>query len=574
MEEPRRPVGAGRRRAGAGGGDDYPLYIPNDHTVVAIHISATGTYGVDPNALDPNAQYNVKLRLSTSPSPSAGNSRGWTWNGSSPVMWVQERDPSWNTPPCNFPIVTTDANGQFTGSAGWFYFKFGDTTKSGAYYIIASLEPVGSTGGSTLNGTLAPAVTVIDMASGGFWMHDGVASGVAIGKRAEADLDGSSTVASLQKTETNTCDDDSNDMVDDEDYGPSGKNGDFMLAGPTSQTYDIYLSSHAAWTPGQNVSSSTADVDLAVGATDATAPTAPTGLTAAPLNGGVDLTWTAASDNVTVTGYCVYRWTDPTPIGGSTNYTSLHAKVATVTSGTSYSDTGLTNGTKYFYEVRAFDAATNVGPRAEANAVPQTPTALLFAPPLTTTPAFGVPVNLTGTLTSGGAPLAGQPAALESSADGTSGWTTVNTFPASADGSYAYDVVPEVTTSYRLRFEGAGPYGPSTTAAVTINPGAWVSKPSAPLRLYKGHKFMCSGFLRPHHTAGSRSVRIQCQRRINGTWVLKKTVAPLNHDYSTYTKFSARFSLPTAGRWRLRTLHVADAFNAQATSAWRYRTVR
>jgi hypothetical protein len=347
-----------------GGADDYPIYIPNDHTIVAIHISATGVYGVDPNALLPSTQYNVKLRLNTSPTPSGSSNRGWTYSGSATNKWVQERDPSWNTPPCDFPVVTTDPSGLISGSNGWFYFKFGDTAKSGTYYIIASLQPVGSTGGTTINGTLAPAVTIVDMASSGFWMHNGVATGAGTAKRAEVDLDGTSTVAGLEKTETNLVDDDSNGTFDDEDYGPSGKSGDFLLAGPTSQVFDVYLSSHTAWTPGANVSSGIADVDIAVGATDTTPPTAPSGLTVAPRNAGAYLSWTAATDAVGVTRYSVYRWTDPTPIGGSTNYTSVHAKVASVTSGTTYTDSGLTNGTKYYYEVRAADAATNVGPRS------------------------------------------------------------------------------------------------------------------------------------------------------------------------------------------------------------------
>ena len=99
------------------------------------------------------------------------------------------------------------------------------------------------------------------------------------------------------------------------------------------------------------------DTDIALGATDQTAPSAPGALTVDPMDGGAGVSWGAASDDTGVTAYHVYRWVDaPTGAG----YTPLPEKVATVTSGTSYTDSGLTNGTTYHYLVRAVDAATNV----------------------------------------------------------------------------------------------------------------------------------------------------------------------------------------------------------------------
>ncbi|TYP98798.1 putative secreted protein (Por secretion system target) [Tenacibaculum adriaticum] len=77
---------------------------------------------------------------------------------------------------------------------------------------------------------------------------------------------------------------------------------------------------------------------------DTTAPTAPTNMAATNITQtSANLSWTASSDNLTVTGYDVYR--------GAT-------KVATVTS-TSYSVSGLTASTTYSFSVRAFDAAGN-----------------------------------------------------------------------------------------------------------------------------------------------------------------------------------------------------------------------
>src|SRR5204863_3335628 len=79
-------------------------------------------------------------------------------------------------------------------------------------------------------------------------------------------------------------------------------------------------------------------------AADTTAPSVPTNLSAtAASSSQINLSWTASTDNVGVTGYKVFR-------GG--------AQIATVT-GTTYQNTGLTAGTAYSYTVSAYDAAGN-----------------------------------------------------------------------------------------------------------------------------------------------------------------------------------------------------------------------
>ena len=108
---------------------------------------------------------------------------------------------------------------------------------------------------------------------------------------------------------------------------------------------------------------------------DGTAPTAPTGATANAAGSTINLTWTAASDNIGVTRYNLHR-------GTTTGFTpSLVNRIAQPT-GTSYADNGLAPGT-YFYKLTAEDAAGNVGPvsnTASATVVdttaPTAPTAL------------------------------------------------------------------------------------------------------------------------------------------------------------------------------------------------------
>jgi Zn-dependent metalloprotease/chitodextrinase len=93
-------------------------------------------------------------------------------------------------------------------------------------------------------------------------------------------------------------------------------------------------------------------VTITAGAADTTAPTAPTNLSAsATTTTTTNLSWTASTDNVGVTGYDVYQ--------GST----LKASVT----GTSYTVTGLSASTAYTFSIKAKDAAGNIS--ASSNVV-------------------------------------------------------------------------------------------------------------------------------------------------------------------------------------------------------------
>lgn len=88
-----------------------------------------------------------------------------------------------------------------------------------------------------------------------------------------------------------------------------------------------------------------------------TTPAAPTGLAATAGNASVALSWNASSG---ATSYTLLR---------STTSGSGYASLATI-SGTSYTDTGVSNGTTYYYVVRAANTAGTSGNSAPASAVP------------------------------------------------------------------------------------------------------------------------------------------------------------------------------------------------------------
>jgi chitodextrinase len=92
----------------------------------------------------------------------------------------------------------------------------------------------------------------------------------------------------------------------------------------------------------------------AAGSSSDTSPPSPlVGLSATAVSSSqINLSWSASTDNVGVTGYEVWRCQ-----GASCSTFSL---ITTVT-GTTYSDTGLSASTSYSYKVRAKDAAGNLG---------------------------------------------------------------------------------------------------------------------------------------------------------------------------------------------------------------------
>jgi len=100
--------------------------------------------------------------------------------------------------------------------------------------------------------------------------------------------------------------------------------------------------------PSNNTSDASNTADVTTPSIDTQDPTAPGNLQAsAPSSGRVDLTWDAATDNVNVTAYDVYRNGAGIPI----------ASVAG--DQLSYSDLSVSAATQYSYTVRARDAAGN-----------------------------------------------------------------------------------------------------------------------------------------------------------------------------------------------------------------------
>ena len=132
---------------------------------------------------------------------------------------------------------------------------------------------------------------------------------------------------------------------------------------------------------------SIATFKAASGGGDTTPPSAPSGLTATTVSSSqINLSWTASTDNVGVTGYKVERCQ-------GTSCTTF-AQIGTPST-TTYSDTGLSASTAYRYRVRATDAAGNLSGYsniASATTSPGGDTTPPSAPSNLQTPGIGASV--------------------------------------------------------------------------------------------------------------------------------------------------------------------------------------
>jgi chitodextrinase len=206
---------------------------------------------------------------------------------------------------------------------------------------------------------------------------------------------------------------------------------------------------------------------------DTIPPTAPTGLVATAVSPTqINLSWTASTDNVGVTGYRVERCQ-----GASC---SNFAQIATTTTAT-FSDTGLTGSTSYSYRVRATDAAGNLSTYSTSS-TSATPAPTLTAPASLTATAFSsTQINLSWSASTETGGTISNYLVERCQGIGCSGFaqiatpatTTVNDTGLTASTSY----------SYRVRATDAvGNLSPYSSAATTSTPAATVAVSISPKR--------------------------------------------------------------------------------------------
>jgi len=219
---------------------------------------------------------------------------------------------------------------------------------------------------------------------------------------------------------------------------------DFPLSDGTTYYYVVQA---------QNAAGTSANSSEVSATPQGSAPVAVTGLTATAGGGQVTLRWNGSATGAT--SYNVYR---STTSGGET-------LLASGIIGTSYTDTAVTNGTPYFYEVAAVDGTgcppppsqpltALTGPlSAEVSATPQAPPS---APTGVTATAGTAQITLAWTAVPG----ATNYAIYRST---TSGAEAVS--PLTSVGGTSYVDTAVTSTTYYYKIAAVGNYGASALSA-------------------------------------------------------------------------------------------------------------
>ena len=208
--------------------------------------------------------------------------------------------------------------------------------------------------------------------------------------------------------------------------------------------------------------------------TDAIAPAKITDLTATKGSANseteIDLAWTApATGGAAISGYTLQRK------AGSGSYANVSTSIAA--GATSYSDTGLTVGTTYTYQIRAVNSVGNAEWSNEASATTQAAQVPAAITDLSATSPSSTQVNLTWT-----APAANGAAITSYTLQrkvGSGSYTEVSSTIAASETSYSdTGLTPEVTYTYQIRaVNSVGNAAWSTAASATT---VRVERPSVP----------------------------------------------------------------------------------------------
>jgi chitodextrinase len=238
-------------------------------------------------------------------------------------------------------------------------------------------------------------------------------------------------------------------------------NGNYSLANIPSGGYTVVASKSGyndSSAPVTVTAGNTTTQNFTLTSSDTQAPSVPTNLAATAVSGTqINLTWTASTDNVGVTGYKIYR-------GGTQIGTSTTA---------SYSDTTCASYTSYTYTVSAYDAAGNNSAQStSAGATTWDTTAPSVPTNLGATVISPTQVNLAWTASTDNVGVTGYKIYRDGVQIGTSATVAYSDMTAAPGNTYSYQV-----SAYDARANESA----KSTAAIAITSDTVA--PSAPTNL-------------------------------------------------------------------------------------------
>ena len=136
-------------------------------------------------------------------------------------------------------------------------------------------------------------------------------------------------------------------------------------------------------------------------------------------------------------------------------------------------------------------------------------------------------------------------------------------------GQLSMRVTPARPTYYRLHYvkESSSPSMEVRSApsrSVGVRP--LLGRPVVPTSARAGRWFTLYGSLKPHFTAGEKTVRVKVYRYKNRHWVYVKTLSATNVDDGAFTRYRLRTRFTARGTYRFRAVTTAPGW-AVATSS-------
>jgi len=230
---------------------------------------------------------------------------------------------------------------------------------------------------------------------------------------------------------------------------------------------------------------------------------------------------------------------------------------------------GLTEG-ENVVRVRALNSYGDAGPWSQPITVVRVaPVEESVATSTVTVSGSGASAVVNVTVIDGaGVAVSGQQVALQYSSDQMT-WSDLATLTTDANGVATYPYKATMRTWVRSLVVGSDEFSGSGSAAVKVLAIPGLAKPLAPVSVRHGRTFTISGYLKPRHKAGAHNVTIKLYRYRSGKWRFYKTVRATNANYSSYTKYSVKTTVPTSGLWRAYACYAASADFASAKSGYR-----
>lgn len=288
---------------------------------------------------------------------------------------------------------------------------------------------------------------------------------------------------------------------------------------------------------------------------DSGAPPAASNFTATPGDGVVTLAWRnpIASD---LAGMLIVRKTGSAPtdrFDGTAIYDST---------GVTCVDTGLTNGTTYYYAAYAHDTGDNYASGVNVSATPKLMSALTsVVNRLTIT--WGQSVQIDSSLAPAHVPT--PLVNVQRSGNGTN-WATLSSMRWDAAlGAYQATVTPTAKTYYRTTWNGDVDHLGAVSTPMLVSVRSRVLTAVSRRYLRYGSSLVVSGFVYPRHDG--RIAGFYFDRYLGqGRWQYRAyRSGRLAYNTSTRSRAAVRFRPTRRGTWRAR-FRFSDADHARATA--------